>query len=157
MAAGVRRIDVATQYLMLDLDMEVVVEKEGTILQGVGVRLGIEEIAQRAELHPEDTAESWKAQYQIHRTGGLRPIDHEQMAEIVVHVNRLERQADPLMFHTSRFKSTVAYIAIHDPCGGVDGANMGVLRDEARRAGYWRVLLQHLDTIVQGYRAAVHS
>lgn len=157
MAAGVRRVDAATQYLMLDIDMEVTVENERTILRGVGARLGIEEIAQRAELHPEETAESWKAKYRIHRTGALRPIEHERMAEIVVHINRLERQADSLMFHTSRFMSTVAYTAIHDPCGGVDGANMGVLRDEARRAGYWSALQQHLDTIVQGYRVVLRS
>lgn len=53
-----RRVDAATQYLMLNIDMELAVPNEQWSLRGVGARVWIKEIAERADLHPEETAAS---------------------------------------------------------------------------------------------------
>ncbi|KZP03021.1 hypothetical protein FIBSPDRAFT_905332 [Athelia psychrophila] len=60
--------------------------------QGVGARLMVEEIAEREELHPEETAESWNAKFRMHRTGGTWLVDHERMVEVVVYVCGVSRQ-----------------------------------------------------------------
>lgn len=155
MAAGLRGLDPATQYMMLDFDMEIVVENDASILQGVAARLAIQDKARRVELHPEESEESWQARYRVHRTGAPIPIPHEEMAEVVVHVNMLERQAAPGIYHTSRFISTVAYAGIHDPYEAISEGATGDFRDPVRCEGYWIGLTQELDMIVQGYRAVV--
>lgn len=91
MAAG---IDAVTQYLMPDIDMEVVVENKGAILQGVGACLRICNGQSFTQRERQSRAKC--------STGSTEPIEHEWMAEeVAVHMNMLEQQADPLIFHTS--------------------------------------------------------
>lgn len=156
MAAGLRGLDPATQYLMLDIDVKIVVEDGARMLQGVAARLKIEETARRVELHPEGTAESWAAKYRVHRTGAPIAIPYEEMAEVVVHVNKLEHQASPGVYNTSRFMSTVAYAGIYDPYEAFSGGATEDCRDPVRCNGYWWSLTEELDRIVQGYGAVVN-
>lgn len=155
MAAGMGRVDPATQYLMLHIDMELAVPNDRSSLRGVGARLGIEEICRRAELHPEETAASWDARFRMHRKGWKRLIPQDPLVQIVVHVNMMERQADPLLFHTSRFMSAVCHTRIHDPYAPPTGTNMALQGEEAGRAGYWWVAGQTLDSIVEAYKPPV--
>lgn len=149
-----RRVDPATQYLMLNIDVEGVVPNKRSNLRGVGARLCVEEIAQRPALHPEETPESWNAKFRIHRTGGMNPIDHERMVEVLVDVNRVERQGETGIVHTSQSVSAVAYAAVEDPYGRLTGGTMVLLGEEFGRAKYWEVAQELLSDIVKEYRSS---
>lgn len=153
LAAGMRSVNPATQYLMLNIDVEIPHDRSS--LRGVGGRLTVEDISRRAELHPEETAESWHARFRMHRTGAATPLPEDRVVQIVIHVNMVERQADPLVFHTSRFMSAVAQTEIHDPYDPLTAGNMVLYGAEVARGRYWRQAEQLLDQIIVEYRPPV--
>lgn len=155
LAAGMRSVNPATHYFMLNVDVEV--PNDRASLRGLAARLTIEDISQRAELHPENTAESWNARFRMHRMGETPPLPEDRVVQIVVHVNMCERQADPLLVHMSRFMCAVAQTEIHDPYDPPTAINMVLYGEEDARARYWRKVEDILDGIIRAYRPPVDT
>lgn len=152
MAAGVQRVDPATHYFMLQIDMELAVPNRRSSMRGVRARLEVHEIAQRGEVNSEDPAESWNAKFRMHRTSGKMPIDDEGLVEVVVYINMVQRQPDGGMVTAQRFMASVAYTKAVDPHHGkLTREHMLVLGDELGRATYWQVAQDLLSDIVTEY------
>lgn len=151
LAAGMRNVDPTTQYLFLNIDMEVTDPTDRASLRGVGCRLAVEEISERAELHNEDTAESYAAKFRMNSRSVMCTLGGRPMVEIVVHVNMLHRGTKPGSYWTQRFMKGVAHTSIHDPYTGSTAGMMAQHGEEKGRAGYWDTAMASLDKVVTSY------
>lgn len=145
-----RNVDPLTQYFFLNLDMEVTDNSDRSSLRGVGCRLEIEEISQRAELHQEDTADTHAARFRMSRRRE-RTTYGQPMVEIVVHINMLHRQSTAGQYWSERFMKGVAHTSIHDPYTGSTAGDMARLGDKVARERYWAIAMETLDNVVTSY------
>lgn len=86
-AAGVKRINVDTQYMFLNILTEMPIPKKCSSLRGICAVLRIEERSDRGRLHKEDTPEGWDARFESLRASPRNPKDPERTVEIVVRVD----------------------------------------------------------------------
>lgn len=151
LAAGMRNVDPSTQYLFLNIGMEVTDPTDPSSMRGVGCHLAIEEISERAELRNQDTAETYAARFRMHSRSARCTLRGRPMVQIVVHVNMWHRRPTPGRYWTERFVNGVAHTSIHDPHTGSTAAMMALHGEEKGRAGYWATAMESLNNVVTSY------
>lgn len=112
-----RGVDPSTQFLFLQIQVELAIPEDRRSIRGIHTELTVEEISRRPHVHLEETySVSWDARFRIQRRAGRTRSPDERLVQVLVHIRKMERIINqPNMIKTCQFVHAVAHAEIADP------------------------------------------
>lgn len=144
-----RDVNPSTQYLILEIHVELTIPGDRASIRGLHTELTVEEILQRPRLHLEESgAASWDARFRMQRNAGRIRSPDERLVQILVHVRMMERIPNPDMLLTRQFVHAVAHAQIANPYTESTRAQFTHLGEERFRNKFWATACLTLRTMV---------
>lgn len=148
-AAGMRVANPSTEYLFLNIHVELSIPGDRTSIRGLHSKLIVEEISQRPRLHMEETGSaSWDARFRMQRNAGRTSSPDECLVQVLVHICMIERLPDPNVFMTRQFVHAVAHTPMVNPYAESIRDQRMLLGEEGFRKMFWARACLILYTLV---------
>lgn len=154
-AAGMKDINVDTQYMFLDIFAEMKIPKKRSSLRGISAQLTIEQKNDRSRLHIEDTPEGWNARFAMDRNSTRTAPDSQRTVQIMINVNMVEHQHQPHIVEIPIYINACTHGWIHPPYKPPTEEMMEREGDVRAREIYWADSITIINNIVQSYRPSV--
>lgn len=154
-AAGMKDINVDTQYMFLEIFAEMKTPNKRSSLRGIGALLTIENKCDRGRLHDQDTAEGWDARFAMEKNARGRVLDPQRSVQIMVDVIMVEGQPQSNVVDTPIYVNACTHGWIHSPYDPPTAEALARDGETKARKGFWTESIGMINDLVQSYRPPV--